>query len=315
MRTASASALVAVGCTALVTMIAAAEVFKLQFREGDVQRYRQTSKVRAGLTRGEQRMEQITALVQTSKRTILAIDAEGNATYDNLIESVQLDVESGGKKASYDSTLAADASKASDPMFLQYAGLAGKSFKVRTSPTGGLLGFEGVTQLGQEISDKVDRKHPMAAKLRMRIQETYTDEGMLKRLQPTSELLPAEGVQPGSTWTRDVDYPNSAVGVLLLHTTWTYVGEETVDGARCAHLKGVAEVKIPEALPADCRFAGGKASLDRGAYESEAWFDFKLGKLRKVTEHLDLALTASLPGAPPQTETATSDNELVLLKD
>ena len=286
---------------------------QLRYRVGQTMRFRLTSTTVQSLKRGETTSGTTIRLTQEILRQGEQVAGDGSAWLTSLYTQVACVLEVGPNRVEFDSTKPEDAAKASDPLLARFAGMAGKTVRLRVAPTGKMLEVQGFDEIAQAISARLDPAHPMTAQLRTSLEDHYTNAAMLRRIQATAEVFPAAPVGQGGTWSRTGVMPNPAVKEIMLDFTYTWAGNEAMDGVECAHIVGEATMKLPKEPPIGSRYAGGSAILEAGTYRHDVWLDLPAGFVRSAKEVVKMRITGEVPGAAPQTESVEQETEMTYL--
>ena len=272
-------------CISLLTLVAmflvacsqtvqADKILRYKFKQGDKLSYemKQTMDIKMNVVGQiiDLKMNQTIEMLQDVK----AVDSEGVASIVQKISRIQMEVKGPpGSEMKYDSK----DNKKPEGLVAQIAPLfktlTKAEFKVKMAPTGKLVDVQVPDEIFKELE-----KLPAAAML----QGMFKKESFTQMLRQAATTFPTTQVKKGDTWTNSFSADNP-LGKQLVETTYTYAGEETVEGKLLDRIDIVLKMSFGkvenEALP------GAKIKIKKQNSRGSMYFDSSRGQMSK--SHID----------------------------
>ncbi len=191
------------------------------------------------------------------------------------IEAVQMDINIGGSKISFDSSKAADAS---NPLSEFFKGLVGSEFKVTLSLKENNIKVTKV-EGRDDFLKKLTNANPQMKPL---LDQILSEKALTEMAEPTFAVVPQKEVSVGEKWTKDTTLDMGPIGKYENKYTYTYEGknkegkddkEKKLDKIKVeTTLKYVAPTDAQSSLPFKIKEANLKASDAKGTvlFNSEA---------------------------------------------
>jgi len=174
-------------------------------------------------------------------------DKDGRVTLEQEIIGVQMDIEIGGSKISYDSVKDA---AANNPLGDFFKALVGSKFIVTLNTR--TLKVENV-----EGRDEFVKKLVAANPQMRQLLDTILSKDALKEMsEPTFAVIPTEATAKGKTWTRDTNLDMGPIGKYRNNYKYTYEGPEGAGDKQVQKIK--CETNLTYEQPND---AGGQGGL------------------------------------------------------
>jgi hypothetical protein len=223
------------------------------------------------------------------------------------IEAVQMDIDIGGSKISYDSSKAA--ADASNPLGEFFKNLVGSEFRLTIS-----LKPDAVKVTKIEGRDDFLKKLTGANPQMKPLLEQILSETALKEMaEPTFAVVPQREVAVGEKWTKESTLDMGPIGKYENKYTYTYEGKNK--DAKDPKAQKLDKIKVETALKyvAPTEGAGGVASLPFKIKSAEltasdakgsVLFDSEAGRVDSSTMHLELKgkLSIEIGGQTTQVE-------------
>jgi hypothetical protein len=206
--------------------------------------------------------------------TVKEIAPDGQASIEQLIKRVQLDLKSSAGNFQVDTNNNQPLTGMGESMAKEIRPLAGARFIVKTKSSG-------------EISEVVIPEDVLknlnelgVASLR----ETAA-HGSLK--------FPANAIDVGESWPAQYELEMPPFGKLIVSTTYQYLGEETVGGRILDRIKATTAVKVADAL--------SNSGLKLKSQESGGiiWFDNSRGSIDHSEFKQEMSINVKKPSTDP----------------
>jgi hypothetical protein len=225
-------------------------------------------------------------------------------TLEQSIEGVQMEIDIGGNKISYDSTKEATAN---NPLADYFKSLVGSKFEIELD-----LKELKVTKMSgrEDFLRKLVAANPQMKPLL----ETILSEAALKEMaEPTFAVVPQKEIAKGEKWTRKTKLSMGPIGTYDNEYTYTYEGNNG----------NIHNIKVDSVLnytaPGDAAGQGGlpfkikSAKLKSTTKEGLVTFDSEKGLLDKSTVKISLAgeLSIEIGGTTTKVD-LTQDQESVV---
>lgn len=140
----------------------------------------------------------ITSMLKTE---LIEANDDGSILIATTNEHAKLEIHAPGMNMSYDSTLASDKSKLSNPTIASMAGMVGLQVQLLIAPDGTILDVPNVDAIQASIDAMTDPAVKAGA-------SPFADEAAIKAMNEMNfKLLPAEAVEVGDEWHREFVVP------------------------------------------------------------------------------------------------------------
>jgi hypothetical protein len=251
-------------------------------------------------------------VVQTQKQTFYFSwtpeKQEGNDVWvvKQKIEAVQMDIDIGGSKISYDSSKAA--ADASNPLGEFFKNLVGSEFRLTISLKPDKIQVTKV-EGRDDFLKKLTGANPQMKPL---LDQILSENALKEMAEPTFAVVPQREVTVGEKWTKESTLDMGPIGKYENKYTYTYKGKNK--DAKDDKAKKLDRIEVETALkyvpPAE---GGGVASLpfkiksaDLTASDAKGTvlFDEEAGRVDSSTMHLELKgkLSIEIGGQTTQVE-------------
>jgi hypothetical protein len=147
------------------------------------------------------------------------------------------------------------------------------------------------------------------------------DEGTVKQMMSFVGLYgsPEAGVLPGGQWEfRHVQH--NPMVAMAMAGTYTYVGDEDIEGSRCARLsfEGTIEIEAGESAAggADVQELVKKLGIEIGESSISGFslYDLELGNIVRTEMDMDLSLSMTVPGVEQRQTTSVKTSMVQTLE-
>jgi hypothetical protein len=212
---------------------------------------------------------------------------DGTWTIVQEIEGVQMDIDIGGTKISYDST---KPETATNPLGEFFKALVGSKFTLTVAPKDKDSKELNVTKIdGQaDFIKKLGAANPQMQPL---LNQILSEKALIEMAQPTFAALPGTEKAAGDTWKRAITLDMGPIGKYETNYTYTYDGPDPKD-AKLQIIKVSSELKYKE--PAAEGGVGGlpfrikKANLKSEPSKGTITYDPEKGRIVKSEMKLKL---------------------------
>ncbi|MFG0246291.1 MAG: DUF6263 family protein [Phycisphaerales bacterium JB052] len=192
-----------------------------------------------------------TRIASLMKTELVEANDDGSILIATTTEQAKLDINAPGMNMSYDSTLASDKSKLSNPTIASMAGMVGLQVQLLIAPDGTILDVPNV----DSIQASIDAMTDPAVKAGI---SPFADEAAIKAMNEMNfKLLPAEAVEVGDEWHREFVVP-FAFGNLT--TSFDLTLESVEDGIASITITG--SVTMPAVQEQGMTMNLGNADVD-----------------------------------------------------
>jgi hypothetical protein len=259
-----------------------ATVIRYRWAAGDVIRQRMTTEFVSKTTGGSTgAMDMNATQICTTRMTVKAVDAEGAATMDWVLDSIQIDkTQPGQGRVQYDSTKPEAATALRDSVVELMAAMVGESVTTIMAPDGSVRDVRGF----ERIADKM-------AKARQGQAGGAVMAGMLKRSTASalkqiagscSYTCPPGPVKRGDVWDREREVAVPMAGTMKMVIRSTFTGLEEDHGASTAKVDSTGTIGHEPHQGGDHKtpMATDSKTPDMTTV-METWFDVAKGRLRK----------------------------------
>jgi hypothetical protein len=211
------------------------------------------------------------------KWTPKARDREGNFVVTQEIVAVKMDLDIGGNKIVYDSTLA---QQPQNPMADFFRALLQQKLTYTVSPTLKIQKIEG----WDDFLNGVAAKNPA---MKQMLQVLINEQALGQMVEPTWFAVPIKAVNPGESWTRQSKIGLGVIGNYETTHRFTYQGQ---DASRLDKIKIVADLKYtaPVQGQGGLPFVIKRANLASKGSTGEARFDRAKGRIDSSTMTMKL---------------------------
>jgi hypothetical protein len=304
----SRSRIVVAGCLAVMLVVPAVRAYgqdvtlRYRWTKGETVRYRLTQRTMSTVTgapggMGEVNIEQ--NMIQVFRSVVDGVTAEGNATLQQVVESIRVEVSSPMGKYTFDSADGkSPASGNQGPVPGQemmgkiFAAMVGEAFSLELSPTGQVLKVEGI----QRVLDKMMSELPkdqMSAQMMSNLKQNFSDDAMKNTFSQGFAQLPDHPLKPGDSWTSSATVVNPAMGKLSTSTTSTL---QPSAGASSSPARILTKISMTQESPS-ANPMGITMRLDSASGDGELLFDVAKGRFQGGTTKLTMPLmmTGSTP--------------------
>ena len=209
-------------------------------------------------------------------RTVKSVADDGTAEMTQRFERVRMKYDAGLVKVEYDS------SKEPDPMVAPLVGslkaMVGAEFTFKMSARGEMSDVrvpEGVVKAFKE------------AGARGGAADQFSEEGFKRSLVETSVTFPAEKLEPGQSWSRQVKIPTPEGKEVIQTRTYTYEGPDPKEG------EGVEKIAITSKVDLPPDGSGpDKPDVKRQECKGTLYFDNSAGHMLSsaITENTETAV-------------------------
>ena len=224
--------------------------------------------------------------------TVKEIAPDGQASIEQLVKRVQLDLKSPAGDFQIDTNNNQPLSGVGELMAKGIRPLAGARFVVKTKPSG-------------EVSDVV-----IPDDLLKNLNELSV--AGLKEIAANGTLkFPAKAIGVGESWPAQYELEMPPFGKLIVSTTYQYLGEETVGGRILDRIKATTAIKVADAI--------GNSGLKMESQESGGiiWFDNTRGSIDHSEFKQEISIKVDGPStdpAKPSTKTKQTVKQTMKLK-
>jgi hypothetical protein len=301
----------AVAAVAVGSSVAAWQGVTLRYRwtPGETLRYRITQEVQTTLSGLPGGMPDVTldqTITQTFRMVAKDVTADGTTTMEQVIEAIQMEMNTPAGKITYDSAKpsAAPGNPLEAMMSKMFTPMVGTPFTVTQSSLGIVQKVEGMTKAAEKMLSGLP-SDPQMDQMLSGLKASLTDDAMKGMFAQGFAQLPEQVVKPGDGWKGTLNLPNPALGTTSIGVASTL---QSVDGSGDAQTaKIVNKVTItqtgdsPGNLPMGMVVKLGDASGD-----GEIAFDVAKGRTRRAVTHLTMPMTMS--GSAPDGTTISMRN-------
>jgi hypothetical protein len=239
--------------------------------------------------------------------TVLAANPDGTHEIEMDILSSRMQMSMAGKTlADYDSTRKTDAEEKPVPGGVSFGKLFGKMIGAKIhyflDASNGVDRIEGVDELMNRVSAGANPQELMSMK-------SMLNEGYFKQMMSANLMLPTKPVQPGDTWSVQLEFPMGPMGTMTMNYDFTFQNWEMHGKRSCARLTFQGDVT---SKPDPAANAGAMSmTIQDGTISGISWFDPELGITIDTTanQNLNLIIQMSIPGAhgqAPKVQTMTN---------
>lgn len=228
--------------TGLVANAALAQqTLRWQFREGERRAYTLENVVELETRVGEQSTRMLTRQTIHIESTVTSVDAEGRGKLAQRLTRVQITSESpeGTRSVDTDSREAPDAFGSLLAPLLE--AITDIDFTLTVTPRGEITNVEVPEGLAESLRNLP--QVPGAA-------QTISSDGIVQLMRQSSLEFPEKAVQPGDAWTSTTKLGTVLLGRQSATRTYTYAGQETVEGRTLERINIRDRVDFAEAMGA-----------------------------------------------------------------
>jgi hypothetical protein len=272
---------------------------RYRWTKGETVRYRftqNTVNVISGLPAGMPEMKVDLASTQVLRAQIEETGQEGPTTIRQVLESVQLDMNTPAGKMSFDSARpASDGPPESAILAKVLSATVEEPYTIVLSPWGTVEKLEGIDRLTEKISKNLP-SGPASEMVAGMLNSMLSDEGFREIVGQTFPELPERGVKPGETWSTQRTMKNPMLGDLATASTATLKAIEGSGADQVVRIATATTIRQESGSPATTPF-GIKMSLGESTGEGEIVFDAARQRMRRSTNRttLPMAMDGSAP--------------------
>lgn len=229
-------ALLALGLLALPRPAEAQKVLRYKYQKGEARQMEIAQNMAMSINAGDRIVEMKMNQNMVMLQTVEDVDAEGVSTIGIQIQQIKMKME-GAPEASFDY----DSTKKEAP----------------TGPVAQLLGpllgamtkgkvVTKVTSQGKALDVAVPQEwtNAIAAGGLPGLGEMFSKDGFGQLMKQNSATFPEGTVKPGDSWSDSIEVKAPVVGKQTVKTTYTYEGEEVVEGKKLDRLGVVIEMQF-----------------------------------------------------------------------
>ena len=267
-------------------------------------RYRMTQQTTSTLSGMPGGMPDIN-LEQTTTQVIRTVAkdvaADGTATLEQVIESIQMTMNLPTGKVAYDSVKPVTATNPIEEMMGRVFGsMVNMPITLILSSSGVVQKVEGVTKLAEKVFANLP-SNPQTDQLLGGMKATMSDEGMKATFSQAFTQLPQQALKPGDTWKGTYDMPNPALGKMSFGYASTLQAVENQVAKVQTKLTITQDASAPTAMP-----MGLTAKLGTASGEAEIAFDVAKGRTQKAVSRFVMPI--SMSGTAPDGTTMSMTN-------
>lgn len=253
----------------------------LQWRLGEVRRYRTTTK-RIIEFYPEGKKDEVTVTTRTAE-TVLSREPDGSANVQFLIEAVTLTSPTSG--IAWDSE-AAPSLNILNPAVLAFKALINKPISAHISLEGKVIGVSGVAQVRDGVLSTLPETPGMKpAKEKL---AGMTDESQRQSFQRNFMLpLPGHPVRVGESWDYTLPWPFQETEISVTYRA-TLAALTVYRGRRCAKVTSLGSFQAP----VEIGLSGGTLRLDSSRSDRTSYLELDSGRLVDDQRELEAHFSA-----------------------
>ena len=229
----------------------------------------------------EQKQKQTFIIQWTPKEK----DAKGNYVVTQKIAGVKMNIDIGGNKIDYDSTVAKE-KQPKNPMTDFFNQLLNQELTFTINPdTMKVVEIQGRDQFIKSLGDT----NPQMTSL---LKTILSEEALQKMAEPTWWALPEKAVSKGDTWSKDSELKLGPIGTYKTKFDFTYAGKAEKGNLEKVDIKAQMTYTAPQDK-AGLPFVIKSAELSSKDGSGEAYFDPAKGRFdsSKINMKLNGTLT------------------------
>jgi hypothetical protein len=250
-----------------------------------------------------------------TKWTPKSVDKDGNWVIDQEIIGVEMGIDIGGNKISYDSKKP-DAAGTANPMNDFFKALVGSKFSVTVSPAYKVLKVDG----RKEFIDRLTKANPTMQPL---LDQILTEDSLKEMAQPAFAAVPGKEVKKGDEWKETSTLNMGPIGKYENSYTYTYEGKNTEGSADDKKLDRIKETISLTYKPPEGNAAGNlpfkikSADLKSTSANGTILFDADKGRVEKANRTVELKgdLTIEIGGTSTKVELTQTQTTVVTSSD
>lgn len=257
--------------------VAPAATLRWKLKPGEVFHYAMEQKTVTTLKRNGADLGKITQTFNVDlTRAVKSVADDGTAEMTQRFDRVRMKYDAGLLKIEYDSTKEPDAATA--PLVAALKAMVGAEFSFKMSSRGEMSDVrvpEGVTKAFRDAGSRGASA------------DQFSEEGFKKSLMETSVTFPAEDLEQGKSWSRELKIASPDGGQVVQTRTYTYEGPDAKEGPGVEKLAITSKIDLkPDPASAD------KAELKAQDCKGALFFDNKEGRMvsSTVTEKTETAV-------------------------
>jgi hypothetical protein len=264
--------------------------------KGETLRYKATQQTTATISGAPGAPTDVTLdqlLVQMLRNVPKEVAADGTATVEQTIESVQMDMNTPMGNMGFNSAKPnpSPGNPVEEMMGKIFSGMVNEPFTITFSPAGVVQKVEGVTKIAEKMFAALP-PNPQADQMLGGLRASLSDEGMVATLSQAMPQLPTKPVKVGETWKGTFSVPNPALGKMVFTFESTLQSLENQIAKIQTKLAIAQEGTGPAAGP-----MGLKLTLAPASGDVELLFDVAKGRTQKAVTRFAMPITMS--GAAP----------------
>lgn len=267
-------------------------LLRWEWREGQRFTYTLTEtmeqKIDAAGLAGGQVTERRHERVMTIEDEVLRAD-EGRYTVRRTFARVRMTLEEEGERVEFDSDRD---QAASDSRIAPFAQLAGASIEFDTDREGRVSEVRGAAEALQRVYAALSG-NPLAAAM-----GGVDREALRRQIEQGLRIMPNRTVEPGQTWSNQVEQQMPLIGGVRTNTTYRYVGGASAQGRECARIESHTELSLVSASGQSP--LGLTITLERGSGEGRILIDPDRGAIVRWEQSLESAWSGKGQLAPDQ---------------
>jgi hypothetical protein len=208
-------------------------------------------------------------------------DKDGNYVVEQQVVGVKMNIDIGGNKIAFDSTVPAD-KQPKNPMTDFFNALMKQKLTFHISPSMEVKSIDGREEFIKNLSET----NPAIKTL---LDTIMSKDALMKMAEPTWWAVPTEAVSPGKTWTKNSDLDLGPIGKYDTKFTFTYEGlKDKLDTIKIDAKLDYTQPKDKAGLPFTIKSAELKSTSGSG----EAKFDREKGRIE--SSNLSMKLDGKL---------------------
>jgi hypothetical protein len=243
------------------------------------------------------------------------VDKDGNWTIEQQIVGVEMGIDIGGNKITYDSKKP-DAAGTANPMNDFFKALVGSKFKVTINPSYKVTKVEG----RKEFIDRLKAANPTMQPL---LEQILTDESLKEMAQPAFAAVPGKEVKKGDEWKETSTLNMGPIGSYVNNYTFTYEGRNTEGSSDEKKWDRIKETISLTYKPPDANAGGNlpfkikSADLKSTSASGTILFDADKGRVERANRTVDLKgdLTIEIGGTSTKVELTQTQTTAVTTSD
>jgi hypothetical protein len=234
---------------------------------------------------------------------VLQANPDGTHEIEMDFLSARMQMVMGGKTMlDYDSAKKLEAGKR-DPVGDVFSKMIGSKIRYYLDATNAVERVEGVDDMLNRMSTGPNAQQAAPMK-------SFFSEGYFKQMMNANLMLPQKPVQPGDTWTVQLEYPMGMMGTMAISYDFTFLNWEMHGKRTCAKLEfqGTVTTKKPD-NPTPGQMS---MTIQDGTTSGNSWFDPELGITIDTTANQNFKMVMQVPnpaakGQAPKMQTIESD--------